>query len=178
MRDFFSQHRLLGNTDFRRNFMVAFNCKNQISSQTSSTCSNNISKQISQSTNQIEHNNQTNNGELIVNIILSLVLGEVTQLIDANKKLPSIKVILAHGDLSNKLLSVVLEVANIERFGAAKVIDTNDLHSVVMALANAIFMALEKDIQPVISNKTKLSNYKRQLHNKSACLRFTKVICL
>lgn len=123
-------------------------------------------------------NEQTNKGELLVSIILALVLGRLTEIIDRDKKLPTVRLEIAHGDIAKKVVTVVLSINGVNRFGGAKLKDPNNLNSVQIALGNAMLVALEKDLQHLISNKASLEKYKQELSAKEICLRFNEAICL
>lgn len=123
-------------------------------------------------------NEQTNKGELLVSIILALVLGRLIEIIDRDKKLPTVRLEIAHGDIAKKVVTVVLSINGVNRFGGAKLKDPKNLNSVQLALANAMLVALEKDLQHLISNKASLEKYKQELSAKEICLRFNKAICL
>ena len=131
---------------------------------------------VLKSTNILDE--QTNKGELLVSIILALLLGRLTEIIDRDKKLPTVRLEIAHGDIAKKVVTVVLSVDGVNRFGGAKVKEANNLNSVQLALANAMLIALEKDLQHLISNKASLEKYKQELSAKEICLRFNGAICL
>lgn len=85
---------------------------------------------------------------------------------------------MAHGDINKKVVTVVLLVDGVNRFGGAKVKDPNNLNSVQLALASAMLVALEKDLQYLISNKASLEKYKQELLTKEVYLRFNETNCL
>lgn len=131
---------------------------------------------VLKSTNAL--NEQTNKGELLVSIILALLLGRLAEVIDKGKKLPTVRLELAHGDINKKVVTVVLLVDGVNRFGGAKVKDPNNLNSVQLALASAMLVALEKDLQLLISNNASLEKYKQELLTKEIYLRFNETNCL